>query len=205
MDPCPGCGSAVVWQPEPNHHETGLVYCRACHVQPFVGLPVGTSSQEVDLRDGPDATPSTQLSCGPRWPLHWPSSPSPGIGECVPPLLPCRVRRSRRPGIADNFFDQIQVPVDVPPDDEVHVGWRFLSLPPPQFFYTQGRKPARLGGGAGGTTAILCLRETCARWHGARAANGPVPHAREAANAPPNQRRGAVVEVAARRLFCKSR
>ena len=108
-------------------------------------------------------------------------------------------------GFADNFFDQIQVPVDVPPDDGVHVGWRFLSLPPPQFFYTQGRKPARLGGGAGGTTAILCLRETCARWHGARAANGPVPQAREAANAPPKQRRGALVEVVARRLFCKSR
>ena len=48
-------------------------------------------------------------------------------------------------GFADNFFDQIQVPVDVPPDDGVHVGWRFLSLSPTPILLHTGEeaRPAR--------------------------------------------------------------
>ena len=51
-------------------------------------------------------------------------------------------------GFADNFFDQIQVPVDVPPDDEVHVGWRFFSLSPTPFLLHTGEeaRPARSRG-----------------------------------------------------------
>ena len=51
-------------------------------------------------------------------------------------------------GPQDDFFDQFQVPVDVPPDDEVHVGWRFLSLPPTPILLHTGEeaRPARRRG-----------------------------------------------------------
>ena len=100
-------------------------------------------------------------------------------------------RRSRRPRVRGQLLRSDPGTGRCPPDDGVHVGWRFLSLPPPQFFFTQGRKPARLGVGAGGTSAILCLRGTCARCTGQERLTGPFPKLEK----PPTPRRSYVAHI----------
>ena len=65
------------------------------------------------------------------------------------------------------------------------------SLPPPQFFYTQGRRPARPRSAAGGSLAILVLGNHVPDGTGHERLTGPFPKLEQ----PPTPRRINVAHI----------